>query len=214
MFFPRHLFVWSAVVCVSAMAWGEPGQYPRPAPQRSVNQNRPSGAPKAADRFTSRQEADADEKQGNSSSPPDLRGVWRGQITGMPGGGPGGGGMGGRGPQGGRGGRPGGAGGQRQMEIELTIDAQKITGREMGRQGGGRDLGVGTYELTGSRTSGNFDAEGTEGREEGRTFLGIYEYKNGELKWAVSNRRFRPKGFTPQGGSYVLTLRRQKEQKN
>lgn len=144
---------------------------------------------------------------GVKGGPPDITGTWKGRIHGMAGGGggpPGGGrGRGGRGR-----GQGGGGGGGRQMDVELIIDAKTIRGREIGG-GGGRDLGAGTYTLTGNG-SGNLDSEGTEGREEGREFLGIYELKGDELKWSVSNRRFRPKGFTPQGGSYVLILKRQK----
>lgn len=90
------------------------------------------------------------------------------------------------------------------MEIELTIDAKTIKTRGSDRGGG-----AGTYTLTGNG-SGNLDAEGTEGRYDGREYVGIYELKGDELKWSVSNGHNRPKGFTPQGGSYVMILKRQK----
>ena len=148
------------------------------------------------------------EKEDKAAAVPDITGVWKGRILGH-GGGPGGGGPGGGGRgRGGRGRGPGGGGagggGGRQMDIELTIDAKTIKTRDSGRGGGS-----GTYSLTGNGT-GNLDAEGTEGRYDGREYLGIYELKGDELKWSVSNGHIRPKGFTPQGGSYVMILKRQK----
>ena len=173
------------------VAWAQPPRGPEKATKKEAAQAKP--APGA-------------QKSGGTTTPPDLTGVWKGRITGMPGGGsgPGGGGRG----KGGRGRGGGGGGGGRQSEIELTIDAKTIKGRELGPNGG-RSMGSGKYELTGAGT-GNLDTEQTEGRDEGTTFIGIYELKGDELKWSVTRRHNRPKGFTAQGGSYVLILKRQK----
>jgi hypothetical protein len=191
----RHISLWSLAVTVcglglASVAGAEPPATPEKAPKKDAAPAKPATEGK---------------KSEGAATPPDLTGVWKGRIVGMPGGG-GGGPGGGRG-KGGRG-RGGGGGGGRQSEIELTIDAKTIKGRELGPNGG-RSMGAGKYELTGTG-AGNLDTEQTEGRDEGTTFVGIYELKGDELKWSVTRRHLRPKGFTAQGGNYVLILKRQK----
>lgn len=187
----RHLILSTVAIAAWGMLsagslWAEAKPGPGETPKKAVPK---SSAPAKPDTKA--------EKPADAAVPPDLKGVWKGRILGH-GGGRGGGGRG-RGPGGGG---PGGGG--RQMEIELTIDAKTIKTRD-----NGRGAGAGTYTVTGNGT-GNLDAEGTEGRYDGRDYVGIYELKGDELKWSVANGHNRPKGFTPQGGSYVMILKRQK----
>ena len=102
-----------------------------------------------------------------------------------------------------------------QMEIELTITADRITGRELGgrrpggQPGGMEALGSGNYNSTG-QTTGNLDADGTSGPQDGRHFLGIYELNGDTLRWCVSNRgRQRPTALLTERGNYLMILRRQ-----
>ena len=102
------------------------------------------------------------------------------------------------------------------MDIELTITADRITGKEIGNRrgggGGGRGpgLGTGSYELTGDGKSGNLDADGLEGQQDGRHFQGIFELDGDTLRWCVSNRgRQRPKEMASGQGNYLMVLSRQ-----
>lgn len=104
----------------------------------------------------------------------------------------------------------------RQMEIELTVAGNQITGRELGgrrpggMQAGTGSLGSGTYEMTGDGASGNLDADGTGGPQDGRHFMGIYELEGDTLRWCVSNRgRQRPRILASGQGNYLMVLQRQ-----
>ncbi len=98
-----------------------------------------------------------------------------------------------------------------QMEIELTVEGNKITGREVGTtRRAPEGIGGGTFVMTGNGASGNLDAEGTSGPQDGRQFLGIYELQGDTLRWCVANRgRQRPQAMATDRGNYLLILRKQ-----
>lgn len=98
-----------------------------------------------------------------------------------------------------------------QMEIELTIEANRITGREVGTtRRAPEGIGGGTYVMTGNGASGNLDADGTSGPQDGRHFLGIYELQGDTLRWCVANRgRQRPQAMATDRGNYLMVLRKQ-----
>ncbi len=98
-----------------------------------------------------------------------------------------------------------------QMEIELTVEGNRITGRELGTRRAPEGIGGGTFVSTGDGRTGNLDAEGTSGPQDGRSFLGIYEYDGEVLKWCVSNRgRQRPQTMATDRGNYLMILRQEK----
>ncbi len=98
-----------------------------------------------------------------------------------------------------------------QMEIELTVEGNRITGREVGTtRRAPEGIGGGTFVMTGNGASGNLDAEGTSGPQDGRQFLGIYELQGDTLRWCVANRgRQRPQVMATDRGNYLLILRKQ-----
>lgn len=99
---------------------------------------------------------------------------------------------------------------EREMEVELTIEGDRITGRELGTQRAPGGLGAGTFVMTGNGNSGNLDADGTAGPQDGRHFLGIYELQGDTLRWCVSNRgRQRPTVMASDRGNYLMILQRQ-----
>lgn len=98
-----------------------------------------------------------------------------------------------------------------QMEIELTVEGNRITGKELGTRRAPEGIGGGTFVSTGDGRSGNLDAEGTSGPQDGRSFQGIYEFDGEVLKWCVSNRgRQRPQTMATDRGNYLMILRQQK----
>lgn len=98
-----------------------------------------------------------------------------------------------------------------QMEIELTVEGNRITGRELSTRRAPGGIGGGTFTSTGDGHTGNLDAEGISGPQEGRSFQGIYEYDGEVLKWCVSNRgRQRPQTMATDRGNYLMILRQQK----
>ena len=98
-----------------------------------------------------------------------------------------------------------------QMEIELTVEGNRIIGRELGTRRAPEGIGGGTFVSTGDGRSGNLDAEGTSGPQDGRSFLGIYEFDGEVLKWCVSNRgRQRPQTMATDRGNYLMILRQEK----
>lgn len=120
-----------------------------------------------------------------------LAGAWRGWVVD------------------GRGDNPNGG----QMEMELRIEGNRMSAREVGtnRSPQGPDLGNGTFTVSGSGNSGSLDAVGTGGAPNGRDFPGIFELDGDTLKWCVSNRgRNRPRNFETGAGKYYMILRRQK----
>lgn len=97
-----------------------------------------------------------------------------------------------------------------EMEVELTIEGNRITGRELGTQRAPGGLGGGTFTMTGNGNSGNLDADGNAGPQDGRQFMGIYELQGDTLRWCVSNRgRQRPTAMATDRGNYLLILRKQ-----
>lgn len=97
-----------------------------------------------------------------------------------------------------------------QMQIELTVVGNRVTGREVGTNrappGG---LGAGTWTMNGDGRSGNLDADCTEGPNNGRHYLGIYEIQGSTLRWCVSNRdRQRPDTMATDRGNYLMILDR------
>jgi uncharacterized protein (TIGR03067 family) len=99
-----------------------------------------------------------------------------------------------------------------QMEIELTIEGNRITGREVGTRRAPEGIGGGTFVMTGTGNgaSGNLDADGTSGPQDGRHFQGIYELQGDTLRWCVANRgRQRPQAMATDRGNYLMVLHRQ-----
>lgn len=97
-----------------------------------------------------------------------------------------------------------------EMEVELTIEGNRIVGRELGTQRAPGGLGAGTFTMTGNGNSGNLDADGTDGPQDGRHFQGIYELQGDTLRWCVSNRgRQRPTAMATDRGNYLMILRKQ-----
>ena len=124
----------------------------------------------------------------DNAGTPRLVGVWRGWVVR------------------GRGENPN----EGEMEVELTVEGNRITGREIGTQRAPGGLGGGTFTMTGNGNSGNLDADGDAGPQDGRQFMGIYELQGETLRWCVSNRgRQRPSTMATDRGNYLLILRKQ-----
>lgn len=118
-----------------------------------------------------------------------LEGTWRGWVVD------------------GRGERPNAG----HLQMELRIEGNRMTARELGQRGGGGNagLGDGTFQFTGSGTSGHLDATGTSGRHDGVEYLGIFEIDGDTLKWCVGNRgRPRPQEYSTGRQNYYMLLRR------
>ena len=98
-----------------------------------------------------------------------------------------------------------------EMEIELTVEGNRMTGREQGtRRGPAEGLGSGTFTMTGNGKTGNIDTDGTSGSQDGRHSMGIYELDGDTLKWCVTQRnRVRPTTMVTDRGNYLLILRKQ-----
>jgi len=98
-----------------------------------------------------------------------------------------------------------------EMEIELTVDGNRMTGRELGtKRGPAEGLGAGTFTMTGNGKTGNIDTDGTSGSQDGRHSMGIYELEGDTLKWCVTQRnRVRPTTMATDRGNYLLILRKQ-----
>jgi uncharacterized protein (TIGR03067 family) len=95
------------------------------------------------------------------------------------------------------------------MEIELTIDGNRIDARELGTNRAPEGLGSGTFTLGGGGP-GTLDAVQTAGQQSGRTYLGVYELSGETLRWCVTNRnRQRPRTMETGRGNYLMILRRQ-----
>jgi uncharacterized protein (TIGR03067 family) len=97
-----------------------------------------------------------------------------------------------------------------EMEVELTVEGNRITGKELGTTRAPGGLGGGTFTMTGTGNTGNLDADGNSGPQDGRQFMGIYELQGETLRWCVSNRgRQRPTTMATDRGNYLLILRKQ-----
>jgi uncharacterized protein (TIGR03067 family) len=116
-----------------------------------------------------------------------LEGTWRGWV------------VDGRGEQPDRG----------HMQMELRIAGTTMSAEEIGTNRSGGGLGDGTFTVTGNGRSGNLDATGTSGQQNGRSFMGIYEVDGDTLRWCVGNRRARPTEYSTARGNYLMVLRRQ-----
>lgn len=95
-----------------------------------------------------------------------------------------------------------------RSQIELVVTGNVIVGREIGGGGQGRDLGTGTFTMTGDGKSGNMDPVYTEGPQQGQVCMGIYEMEGDTLRWCVNNRGQRPRDFTGGGGNWPMVLTR------
>lgn len=160
----------------------------RAAPESSEpasGNNRPNPPERPAGNNRSRDTTERTSESGTGGTR--LVGVWRGWVVD------------------GRGENPNSG----QMEIELTIEGDRITGREVGTRRAPEGIGGGTFTMTGT-TSGNLDADGTSGPQDGRHFMGIYELQGDTLRWCVGNRgRQRPQTMATDRGNYLMILRKQ-----
>jgi uncharacterized protein (TIGR03067 family) len=156
---------------------------PRPSSNNNGSENRPRPLPSRPTPNATSNPA----PRGNAENSR-LSGIWRGWVVR------------------GRGENPNAG----EMEVELTIEGNRITGRELGTQRAPGGLGGGTFTMTGNGNSGNLDADGTEGPQDGRSFMGIYELQGDTLRWCVSNRgRQRPTAMATDRGNYLMILRKQ-----
>lgn len=93
------------------------------------------------------------------------------------------------------------------MQIELTIDGNHVTCRELGTQRAPGGLGGETFTMTVTGNSGNLDADGNAVTQDGRQFLGIYELRGDTLRWCVTNRgRQRSTTMVTDRGNYLMIL--------
>lgn len=122
-----------------------------------------------------------------------ITGLWRGWIVD------------------GRGENPNGG----MSQIELAITADRIAGREVGKQGNSPpDLGVGSYSQTGNVQGGYLDALYIDGPHSGQLCLGVFRLEKDVLYWCASNRTgTRPNEFITGNGFWLMILRRVPEPK-
>lgn len=96
-----------------------------------------------------------------------------------------------------------------RSQIELVVNGNTIVGRELSPNGQpGRDLGTGTFTMTGDGKSGNMDPVYTEGPQVGQRCMGIYVLEGDTLRWCVNNRGQRPVDFSGGNGNWPMTLTR------
>jgi hypothetical protein len=98
--------------------------------------------------------------------------------------------------------------GEQFGDLELTITADKIAGRNLTT---GRTLGEGTYEM--DPTKGTIDANGIEGPFSKKAYLGLYSLEGNTLKW-VSNGRLKKRPVDlvhrPDKDQFLMVLERQR----
>jgi hypothetical protein len=98
--------------------------------------------------------------------------------------------------------------GEQFGDIELTITADKISGRNLTS---GRTLGEGTYEMDPAK--GTIDAHGVGGPFSKKTYLGLYSLEGNTLKW-VSNGRLKKRPVDlvhrPDKDQFLMVLERQR----
>lgn len=94
--------------------------------------------------------------------------------------------------------------GSRHGDIRLEITEEKITASN---PQGNREMGAGTYKVTGRR----IDATGTEGQFAGRKYEGIFELDGKTLRWCSANDN--PSSSRPsklqtntQAGQFLMVL--------
>uniref|UniRef100_A0A7C2P236 TIGR03067 domain-containing protein n=1 Tax=Schlesneria paludicola TaxID=360056 RepID=A0A7C2P236_9PLAN len=94
------------------------------------------------------------------------------------------------------------------MQMELRIDGNRMTARELGTNRAGGALGGGTFVV--NSATGNLDATGTDGPQQNKSFLGIFQVDGDTLRWCVGNQgRPRPTEFATRGGNYLMVLHRE-----
>lgn len=167
------------------------------------NDRRPSDRrpPREGERGASRERTAGTSTEGNGSPRERTRGAGANRITGLW-----------RGwVVDGRGENPNAG----HMQMELRIENNRMTAREIGnRGGGGEGLGDGNFVVSAEGNSGNLDATGTSGRYDGVEYLGIFEVEGDTLKWCVGNRgKPRPGDYSTGRGNYYMILRRVEEPK-
>lgn len=94
--------------------------------------------------------------------------------------------------------------GSRHGDIRLEITTEKIVASN---PQGGREMGAGTYKVTGRR----IDATGTEGQFAGKNYEGIFELDGKTLRWCSANDN--PNSSRPsklqtntQAGQFLMVL--------
>ncbi len=94
--------------------------------------------------------------------------------------------------------------GSRHGDIRLEITEEKITASN---PQGNREMGAGTYKLTGRR----IDATGTDGQFAGKKYEGIFELDGKTLRWCSANAN--PNSSRPsklqtntQAGQFLMVL--------
>ncbi len=96
--------------------------------------------------------------------------------------------------------------GQRQMNISLTVTAEKISAAGQGT------MGDGTYTISGGAGAvRHIDARGTSGQYAGKNYEGILTVEGNTLKWCSgSPGAVRPKEFrtNPRAGCFLMVLTR------
>ena len=96
------------------------------------------------------------------------------------------------------------------LQMELRIEGNQMTAREIGTNRAPEGLGNGTFTISGDGKSGNLDATGSSGRHDGVEYLGIYEVNGSTLRWCVGNRgRARPNIMETGRGNYLMVLRKE-----
>lgn len=159
---------------------GETGPSNSPTPRRN---DRPMPETEPAPRRNSNVPEAAPAAAADAAA---LQGVWRGWVVR------------------GRGENPN----EGEMEVELTIRGNQIQARELGTRRAPGGLGAGTFTLT--RAEGYLDADGTEGPQSGRHYMGVYELRGNTLRWCVTGRgRQRPTTMATERGNYLMILEKQ-----
>jgi len=96
------------------------------------------------------------------------------------------------------------------MQMELRIEGNRMTAREVGTSRAPEGLGSGTFTFTGNGTTGNLDATGASGPQQNKQFLGIYQLDGDTLRWCVGNQgRARPTEYATRSGNYLMVLHRE-----
>ncbi len=71
------------------------------------------------------------------------------------------------------------------------------------------DIGGGTVKLDLSKKPWKMDGTGTLGKQQGRSYFGIYSLKGDTLRWCVNSKQ-PPSEFKTGNGNFFLVLKRQK----
>lgn len=90
----------------------------------------------------------------------------------------------------------------------LTIKADLITCVRV-RDGKESDIGGGTVKLDLSKKPWRMDGTGTQGKQKGRSYFGIFSLEGDTLKWCVNSKKA-PTEFKTGNGNFCLVLKRKK----